>query len=111
MKLLWYGFWVLFLYIGCCIISSCAPDNRIVYVGTPAKKVQVTLVNEVKFDTVPGIVTYIDTATNSPEWKGPGILWMKGFEVSTWDMVGTVPVCFLDENKRRIKYLGLGLIK
>jgi hypothetical protein len=96
--------------IGWCMIS-CAPDKRIAYVGTPAKNVQITLIDEVKFDTVPGIVTYIDTAVTSPDWKGPGILWMKGFEVSTWDMVTTIPVCFLDENKRRIKYLGLGLIK
>ena len=114
MKVLWYGFWLLFLYIGCCVICSCEPDKRIQYVANKPH-VEITLTNPdevyvVKFDTIPGRVTYIDTAVSSPDWKGPGILWMKGFEVTTWDMVGTVHVAWLDEQKNPIKYLGLGLI-
>lgn len=78
-------------------------DKRIEYISHSSVKVT----HEVKFDTVGGFVTYIDTTQQG----GGFIMWMKGYEVTTYDMTGPVHVAFLDENFKPIKNKGLGLIK
>lgn len=115
----WMVVWVVLCALGvlCLIGSLGCSDSRISYISNPkpgSVKIITTHVDTsefVKFDTLPGRVTYIDTAISSPNWKGDKIMWMKGYEVITSDSYATIHVKFLDENKEPFKYLGLGLIR